>query len=147
MNKILLKNIIICICFGLIYMNIEIIWRGRTSISMGIIGGLCGCIIGQINEYYPKGTPCWLQCAIGTVVITFFEGISGLILNGLLKLNVWDYSNMPGRFFFGQCCLPYCIAWFFLSGVAIILDDWLRYTLFDEPFKQYNFGLFYKDCG
>ena len=36
-----------------------------------------------------------------------------------------DYSNMPFNVL-GQVCLPFSIIWFFLSYVAIRLDDWLR---------------------
>lgn len=125
-----LKRIILFLIFGAIYCILEMIWRGRTYISMAMIGGIAGVVIGEFNEKAPA--PFLSQCFAGMSVITLLEGISGLILNVWLKLGIWDYSNMPGQFFWGQCCIPYCILWFILAGVAVYLDDWLRWLLFNE---------------
>ena len=130
MKKNILKNFILFLIFGVIYCGLEYLWRGHTDISMGVIGGLAGMIIGTWNE--KTALPLLPQCIAGMCLITLFEGISGLILNVWLKLSIWDYSNLPGQFFWGQCCVPYCILWFFLAGVAVILDDWLRYLLFED---------------
>ena len=37
----------------------------------------------------------------------------------------------------GQIYLPFSIAWAGLSGVAIVLDDFLKWWLFGEPFPKY----------
>ncbi len=50
MMKNSLKSFILFLIFGVIYCGIELIWRGRTDISMGIVGGLAGVIIGEWNE-------------------------------------------------------------------------------------------------
>ena len=55
-----------------------------------------------------------------------------------LGLNIWDYSNMPLNLW-GQICLPFSCLWFFLSAVAIILDDELRYNIFGEEKPHYYF--------
>ena len=130
MKKNLLKYLILFLIFGVIYCGIEYLWRGHTDVSMGIVGGFAGVIIGEWNE--KTALPLLPQCFAGMSVITLLEGISGLILNVWLKLGIWDYSNMPGQFFWGQCCVPYCILWFILAGVAVYLDDWLRWLLFNE---------------
>lgn len=128
--KNIFKNIILFLVFGAIYCGMELIWRGHTDISMAIVGGLAATIIGTWNEKTElKLIP---QCLRGMCLITLLEGCSGLILNVWLKLQIWDYSNMPGQFFWGQCCIPYCILWFFLAGVAVFLDDWLRWLLFND---------------
>ena len=125
-----LKNIILFLLFGVIYCGIELVWRGHTDVSMGIVGGIAGLIIGLWNERRPL--PLLPQCIAGMCLITLLEGVSGIILNVWLKLGIWDYFNMPGQFFWGQCCIPYCALWFILSGVAVLLDDWLRWLLFEQ---------------
>ena len=54
-----------------------------------------------------------------------------------LELEVWDYSNLPFNFM-GQICLPFSFAWTLLSGVAIVVDDYLRYLLFGEEKPHYK---------
>lgn len=134
----ILKQLFLFLVFGFIYFIIESIWKGYlTHWSMFIVAGIIGVLIGGINEYIPWEMPFFLQCSIGMVIATVIEGISGLILNVYLNLHIWDYSNVPFNFFYQQCCLPFCIAWFILSGVCIIVDDYIRYKLFDEEQPHY----------
>lgn len=85
--------------------------------------------------------PFILQMGIGTFVITAMELISGYIINIKLGWNVWDYSD---RFMNlgGQICLFNTIYWFILSGVGIVLDDSMRWLLFDDDKPRYT--LFHK---
>jgi uncharacterized membrane protein len=81
--------------------------------------------------------PIWIQMLICAAGITAIEFVAGIILNIILQLNVWDYSNMPFNIL-GQVCLPFSFLWFLLSFAAIWLDDWLRYWLFDEEKPHYR---------
>ena len=81
--------------------------------------------------------PLVKQMAIGAIVITTLEFLCGYIVNLWLGWNVWDYSNMPLNLF-GQICLPFTALWFFLSAVAVILDDWIRHILWKEKMPQYK---------
>ena len=122
-----LKNLLIFSIFGLTYGLIEILWRGYTHPSMVIVGGICGLLIGLLNEKNKKMN-LLLQMVEGMVIVTVLEVVSGIILNLCLGLNVWDYSNM--RFnLLGQVCPQFCIAWFFLSYFVIRIDDLLRKTI------------------
>ena len=122
--KKLLKNLLIFSIFGLTYGLIEILWRGYTHPSMVIVGGICGLLIGLLNEKNKKMN-LLLQMVEGMVIVTVLEFVSGIVLNLCLGLNVWDYSNM--RFnLLGQVCPQFCIAWFFLSYFVIRIDDFLR---------------------
>jgi uncharacterized membrane protein len=76
------------------------------------------------------------QMFIGACIITILEFITGCIVNLYFKWNVWDYSHLPLNLL-GQICLPFSIIWFFLSGIAILLDDYIRYELFDEEKPHY----------
>ena len=125
MNKnFILKEFIIFIIFGLMYVTIELLYRGHTHYSMFVVGGICGVLIGLINDNTPD-MPLLPQCVLGAVIITIIELLTGLFLNVYLGLNVWDYSNQPFNFM-GQICPQFCIIWCILSILVIRIDDWLK---------------------
>lgn len=132
------KYLFLFLVGGLVYCGIEMLWRGHTHWTMLIVGGLCFLFCGSINEFFDWEMPLWLQMLICSAGITAIEYISGIIINIIFKLNVWDYSNLPLNIM-GQVCLWFSLLWFFLSALAIILDDWLRYWLFDEEKPHYSF--------
>ena len=78
-----------------------------------------------------------IECHL-LVIITGVEFVTGLIVNVWLGLKVWDYSNLPYNVL-GQICLLYVFIWFFLSPLAIISDDYLRYLLMGEKKPRYRF--------
>ncbi len=135
--KQILKNMILCCIGGALYIVIELLWRRYSHWTMFILGGICFFYIGLINEEFTWDMPLVKQMFIGAIVITMWEFLFGIIVNGVYNLNVWDYSNMPFNIL-GQICLPYCILWFFISLPAIVLDDWLRYWLFKEEKPHYK---------
>lgn len=104
---------------------------------MGVLGGACFVLIGLINEVFTWDTPLCLQGIIGSLIVTTLEFISGLILNVWLNLDIWDYSRVPFNVM-GQICPRFTIGWFFIAIVAVIVDDWLRYRLFDEEKPHYR---------
>ncbi len=122
---------------GLMYYVIEILWRGYSHWTMFLLGGFCFVLIGLINEIFTFQIPLAKQMLISTVIITVAEFVCGCIVNLWLKWNVWDYSELPMNIL-GQICAPYSILWFFLSFIAIILDDYLRYWLFGEEKPEYK---------
>ena len=118
------KNIIIFLIFGISYYLLEILWRGYSHWTMIIVGGLCGLLIGLINEITPKMNTI-LQMLLGSVIVTIIEFVTGYIINIKLDLNIWDYSNL--RFnILGQVSLLFSMLWFFLSYIVIKLDDCIR---------------------
>lgn len=137
------KPLILFCIGGAVYIAVEITWRYLTGSShthwvMFIVGGMSFISIGCINEYMSWDTLFQTQVAIGTFLVLILEFTSGCILNIWLKLNIWDYSNMPFNVL-GQICLPFAIAWIILVSIAIVLDDWLRYVLFGEEKPRYRF--------
>ena len=134
----ILKYFTLFIIGGLSYYFIEIIYRGYSHFSMIIVGGICFVLIGAINEFSNKEVPLLLQMILAVLIVDTIELISGIIINKVLLLNVWDYSNL--RFnLLGQISLRSSIAWFFLSLLAIYMDDLLRYLLFSEQIPKYKF--------
>lgn len=132
-----LKIFILFLIGGFIYVAIELGFRGHSHWTMFLLGGLCFILIGGLNNYIPWEMSIIKQGIIGALIITSLEFIFGLVLNLYLNLGIWDYSNMPFNIL-GQICLPFSIAWFFLSLVAIFTDDWLRYVLFKEERPHYH---------
>jgi hypothetical protein len=137
--KVFSKEFILFIIGGLLYILIELSYRGYSHWTMFILGGLCFVLIGGINNYISWDMPIYEQMMIGSVIITILEFICGCIVNLWLGWDVWDYSNMPYNVL-GQICLPFSILWFFISLVAIVADDYIRYWLFDEEKPRYNLG-------
>lgn len=128
---------------GLIYVLIEMLWRGYSHWTMFIVGGICFVLIGAINEIFTFDMSLILQMAVSFILITGVEFISGCIINRWLGWNVWDYSDMPFNII-GQVCLPYMGLWFLLSAVGIVLDDYLRYWWFGEEKPHYKL---FRKCG
>lgn len=122
---------------GIVYVLIELLWRGYSHSSMFLLGGLCFVLLGLINKKYSRETPLTAQMLIGTFIMTVMEFIFGCIFNLWLHQNVWNYSNLPLNFM-GQICIPYTFLWFLLSPVCIIVDDYLRYLFFDEEKPYYR---------
>lgn len=124
---------------GSIYLLLEVISRhGDTHWVMGIVGGLCFVCIGLIDEGPGAKLPFWYQCILGGVIITAIELVSGLLINKVLRMDVWDYTKYNYHFM-GQICLRYMLLWCVLSGPGMILDDYLRYWLFDATKPHYHF--------
>lgn len=137
-----LKPFVLFVIGGTLYIGIEVIWRSfrgshPTHWTMFLLGGIAFLLIGAINEFLPWETPIWKQMLIGTGIILIVEFDFGCVLNLWLGLGIWDYSDMPFNIL-GQICLPFAIAWFFLSAAAIVLDDYLRYWLFGEEKPRYR---------
>jgi len=122
---------------GLIYIIIEMLFRGHTHWTMYLVGGICFLLIGAINELLPWEMPIWQQAIIGAVIVTMVEFVSGCIINLWLDWNVWDYSSLPLNVL-GQICIPFCAAWVLLAVVGIVLDDYLRYWWFGEEKPRYK---------
>lgn len=132
-----LKMIVLLLIGGTVYFCIEVLWRGYSHWTMALVGGLCFIAIGAINEYIPLEMGFVQQCFIGACNVTSIEFVAGLILNVWLGLGIWDYSNLPFNIM-GQVCLPFFFAWVALSAVAIVVDDYLRYWLFNEEKPHYQ---------
>ena len=135
--KIITKYLFLGAIGSIIYMSLEILWRGYTHWTMGILGGICFICLGLINKILSWETPLVLQMLIGGAIITVLELVTGCIVNLWLGWNVWDYSDLPYNFL-GQISLFSSIGWIGLSLVGIVLDDYLRYWLFHEEKPRYK---------
>ncbi len=129
----LLKKLILFSICGFIYVMCEMLFRGYSHISMFLLAGFCGVfVIDSLNNIFSFDMDYLLQILIATIGCTFFEGITGLIVNKWLNLNVWDYSNIPFTFFYGQCNLYFVVAWALLVAVGIIICDAVNYYILKD---------------
>ncbi len=125
MKRSVVEHAVFGVLGGLVYMGIEVLWRGRSHPTMLLLGGVCFVVIGRLNERQGCAPPLWAQAVAGAAAVTLLELVTGLIVNRWLGWNVWDYSDMPLNFM-GQICLPYSLAWLLLSAVAARLEDGLH---------------------
>ena len=125
---------------GFIYCMIEILFRGWSHWSMFVLTGFLGVFcIDSINNVLSFDCDYIVQIIISTILCTIGEGISGIILNVWLQLNVWDYSKMTfGTFFFGQCNVLFCFAWMLIISIIIFYCDAYNYYILKiEPCPYY----------
>lgn len=132
-----LKYIFLFAAGGLLYNIAELIYRGWTHWTMFFLGGLCFICLGLINEVIPWEMPLWQQILIGACIITALEFVTGCIVNLWLGWAVWDYRSIPGNLM-GQICPQYFGLWLPISLTGIVLDDLLRYWLWEEERPHYN---------
>lgn len=137
MHRLLNKYLFLADVGGVLYVLIELVWRGWSHWTMFILGGICFIYLGLINEILSWNTPLWQQILIGTAGITVLEFCTGCIVNLWFGWGVWDYSGMPGTIL-GQICPQYMLLWLPVSLAGIVLDDWIRYWKFDEEKPHYT---------
>lgn len=117
---------------GVIYPMLEILCRGRTDVSMAFAGGVCLCLIDRVCNRDLKAMPLPAKCFAGSAIITSVEFATGVMVNLVLKQNVWDYSDLPLNVM-GQICLPFSLLWCLLTIPALGLC-----TLYDRLQERRN---------
>lgn len=135
-KKSILKYFILGWFGGSTYCSLEVIFRGRSHWSMVVLAFILFLLIGSLNNLFPWEMSLVKQGIIGACMVTVLEFITGCIVNIWLGWNVWDYSNMSLNIL-GQVCLPFSLLWILLSIVCIIVDDYLRYLMFNEQMPHY----------
>lgn len=102
------------LCGGL-YVLLELLFRGRSHVSMFFAGGLSAACIFVCCQYSRLHHACtFVKCLFGSAVITAVEFVTGAVVNLWLRLSVWDYSDLPMNVL-GQICLPFSLIWFVLT--------------------------------
>ena len=124
-----LKMILLFLLGGSSYVGLELLWRGRSHVSMFFAGGICFLLLGKLNRTQPR-LPILARGIFGTVVITSVELLAGLLANR--DYSVWDYRAMPVNFH-GQVCLPFSLLWIPLSLGAMELYRFLDARILKNP--------------
>ena len=113
------KTVLLFLIGGSGYVGLELLWRGRSHVSMFFAGGVCFLLLGKLNRTKPR-LPILLRGLMGALTITSVELLAGLLANR--DYRVWDYRRMPLNFL-GQICLPFTLLWVPLSLIAMVLYD------------------------
>ena len=92
---------------GGLYVLLELLWRGRSHITMFLAGGFCFLLICQVEERL-SGCPILLRAGVGAGMITTVELLTGLLFNR--DYSIWDYRDIPGNIA-GQICPVYSLLW------------------------------------
>lgn len=121
----ILKPLTIFIAGGFAYGLIEVLARGYTHISMGVLGGAAMSLIHFMNGGRRTLLRITGRAVLSAAFITTLELITGEILNIRMGMEIWDYSSLPYNFD-GQICLEFSLIWLLLSIVAMLYDDLLR---------------------
>ena len=137
MNKI--KGLCVFLSGAFAYGVCELLFRGRTHITMGLLGGLTMLFMHYLNDKRRMGRSVLLSAAMGALFITVCEYIAGLILNVTLHLDVWDYSDVSFNYR-GQICLKYSLRWVLISVAGMLLDELLRRFVFRADIYFLNLG-------
>ena len=114
-------------CYGLC----ELFARGRTHITMGLLGGVAMLFIHSLGDRRRRGMLIITAVAAGALFITALEYIAGLILNVSLGLAIWDYSTLSFNYR-GQICLEYSLKWALITLAGMFFDELIRVQLFKD---------------
>lgn len=124
------KKLALFLSGAAIYPTLEILCRGKTDFSMAVAGGVCVCLIDQVCNGRLHERPLSVKCLAGSGIITTVEFGTGVLVNIILKLNVWDYSQIPLNIL-GQICFPFSLLWCFVTIPAMLLG-----TLYDKILQR-----------
>ena len=119
--------VLIFVIGGLSYCFLELLFRGRTHLSMFFAGGASAVMLHIIAT--KSSAPAWKKWIVAGAAITTMEFIVGAVVNLRMRLAVWDYSHMPMNLL-GQISLQFSVLWVVLAIPVI----WL----FERIQKIYN---------
>lgn len=139
----LFRSVVLWMYGGTLYFLAEVLYKSaighqaEISWTMLVLAAIVSIPLDQCNEHLPWDMPLWLQAVIGGLGITAAELAAGLLLNIRLGLHIWDYSGLPGNLW-GQICPQFTALWIITALAGIVIFDWLRYLLYDEPRPMYR---------
>lgn len=137
--KSVIKYVFVFVIMGTVYYLLESIFKGYwTDYRMFLLAGFIGVVIGLINNVFTFDTSFILQCVVGMLIALLCECIFGYQWNIVEGLGLWDYSNLPLSAVGNQINAIFAVVWLFISALAIVIDDWIRYRFFHEERPRYR---------
>ena len=98
---------------GGLYTCLELLWRGRSHVSMFLLGGGCFLMLGRLRRL---SLPMFAKMCLGATFITLGELLTGVLVNR--DHRIWDYSNQPLNLM-GQICTGFSLLWVALSWLGM----------------------------
>jgi uncharacterized membrane protein len=114
---------------GLVYGALEMAYRGRTHWTMVLTGGSCTILLYLIAVKSREAL--WKKWIMGGAAITTIEFLTGIAVNIVFGLNVWNYSHSWLNLH-GQICLGYSLLWVGVSVPGI----WIMTLIGRRVFKE-----------
>lgn len=102
------------------YVGLELLYRGRSHISMFGAGGLCFLMLGRLRK---ERLPIPAKVGAGAGMITAVELATGLLVNR--DFGVWDYRGQPGNIL-GQICPVFMALWIPVGAMGMALYGWIE---------------------
>lgn len=130
------KKIISFFIGGILYFIIEIMTRGYSHYSMFICGGISYVFVGIAGRWIlEKNRRPEIAIAsimlVGSMIITTMELLTGIIVNIVFDMRVWDYSNIEYNVM-GQICPAFSVLWALISLPCVYIDSVIRKFIFCE---------------
>ncbi len=123
------KNVLMFLIGGVGYCAIELLWRGYTHWSMLLAGGICFVIFSLIAKVF-FDDPLIVKAVLCGAAVTCVEFAFGVIFNIALKMNVWNYSDIPFNVL-GQVCPKFSLMWILLAFAFVPLANFFN-EVFDK---------------
>lgn len=128
---------ILLLCFaGYLYVCLELLFRGRSDVSMLFVATACSIPVIFLNNIFNYEMDFLLQIIVCTLTTTTIEYIAGQFFINK-DHQIWDYSNMPFNLN-GQICLRFMLVWMILSAIVIPLFDYLEFQVFNGTRPYYR---------
>ena len=122
---------------GSLYYGFEVLFRGFSHWTMFLLGGICLVFIYLQGKLLKFEDSIFVQVLRCMIFITSMEFITGIIVNKWLKMNVWDYSQLPLHLF-GQICVPFMVIFSGLCVCGILLSGYICHWLYREEKPNYH---------
>lgn len=136
-TKKLSESFVLWTIGGTIYYMIEVLFRGFSHWSMFVLGGICMAFFGKQGLWTEWEDPIWKQVLRCTLFITAGEFITGILVNKLMKWDVWDYSDQPMNLF-GQICMPFIILFSGLCVIGLFISGYLLHWIYHEKNPHFH---------
>ena len=139
MSKKLIPYFVIFVTSGLIYITLELFWRGRTHWTMFLCAGLCGLVMANINNNWLEfDTDFRIQVFVSALMCSTSEFFFGIMFNG--DFSIWDYRGMWGTLHAlgDQVNIIFFGIWIIISVFGLPLLDWIQWKLevAEEPYYR-----------
>lgn len=121
---------------GILYVTMEILMRGYSHFSMFICGGFCFSLVGYMGKRVLEQNlgmekAIVLIMILGTMIITTLELFTGIVVNIILNMEVWDYSDMKYNVL-GQICPLFSGLWALISLPCVYINSMVRKYIYGE---------------
>lgn len=125
--KSLIKYMLLLTFSGYTYVCLELLFRGRSDITMMFCASICVIPMIYLNNLFTYNVDFLFQIILCAIFATWIEYIFGYVFNA--DYHIWDYRNMSFNLD-GQICLPFSLLWMLIASWVIPLMDWIDCYIF-----------------